>query len=104
MLEEEQRKDSPIKDNNVIIEYSYKKTFRVFRKSLLISSMIALINKIIVWKNAVCGSKVRTSLNEVKEIPVLSKKTLTVSSNATDIQKEPREVSDRRPKFFTVEK
>jgi hypothetical protein len=40
----------------------------------------------------------------MNEIPVLSKKTLTVISNATDVQEELREVSDRRPKLFTVEK
>lgn len=103
-MEEEQRKDNPIRDNSVMIAYSYKKTLRIFRKSLLINNTTALINKSIVWKNEVCGSKVKTSLKEMNEIPVLSKKTLTVISNATDVQEELREVSDRRPKLFTVEK
>jgi hypothetical protein len=104
MLEEEQRKDNPVSESNVITLYSYKKTFRASKKFLDINKTIALISRIIVWKNEVCESKVKTSFGEINEIPILSKNTCTVISKATGVQKELSEVSDKKPKFFVVEK
>jgi hypothetical protein len=62
------------------------------------------MNKITIWKKEVDESKVRTSLDETNEIPVLSKKVFRVSNKAIGVQKHPTEVSDTNPKLFVVEK